>query len=476
MTRFEAAIKSTSRWCTSTLAEVLLIAFVYGVGILVIWRQYLALDTAAWYVIPSAEGSKLTLAGIWYGYVTLPIFQFLLCRWYFRLFIWARFLWQVSRIKLSLVSTHPDRLGGLSFLSHKTNAFAALAVAHGTLLAGTLSTRVVLLGTPLIQFKAEIAVMVIFVLGIILAPLLVFSPQLVLAKRKGRREYGALAERYVREFDVKWLRGGASAQEPFMGSADIQSLADLANSYNLVQTMRVAPITKEAVLRLAVATIVPIVPLLLTMILLKLNDSERVTWQGRFRPPLSNSQISPRRVGKLPIWLGVGGNPESALRAGEFGLPLILANISQPPANFAGQIAAYRQRHSEKGHDASTSKVAIATHVHLAEDSQTALEEFYPYYTAYFRGHAPRANLGEISREVYEQRASTTGPIFVGSPQQIIDKLMYEHELFAHDRFLCQVDIGGVPYTKVAKSVELLATQVVPVVRRLVPGKARSGW
>lgn len=149
LTRFEAAIKSASRLCTSALAEVLLIAFVYGVGILVIWRQYVALDTAAWYATASAEGSKLSLAGIWYGYVSLPIFQFLLCRWYFRLFIWARFLWQVSSIKLSLVPTHPDRVGGLSFLSHKTNAFAVLAVAHGAMLAATLSTRVVLLGTPL---------------------------------------------------------------------------------------------------------------------------------------------------------------------------------------------------------------------------------------------------------------------------------------------------------------------------------------
>ena len=149
MTQFEDAITSVSRLCTSALAEVLLIAFVYGVGILVIWRHYVALDTAAWYVTKSADGSKLSFAGIWYGYVSLPIFQFLLCRWYFRLFVWARFLWQVSRIKLSLVPTHPDRVGGLSILSHKTNAFAMLAVAHGTLLAGALSTRVILLGTPL---------------------------------------------------------------------------------------------------------------------------------------------------------------------------------------------------------------------------------------------------------------------------------------------------------------------------------------
>jgi probable LLM family oxidoreductase len=211
-------------------------------------------------------------------------------------------------------------------------------------------------------------------------------------------------------------------------------------------------------------------------LLLKLNEGERVTWRGRFRAPLSNSEISPRPVGKLPIWLGVGGNPESALRAGDLGLPLILANITQPPANFAGQIAAYRQRHAERGHDASTLKVAIATHVHVAKDSQTAFKEFYPHYSAYFREHAPRADLmGEISRDVYEKRAGAAGPILVGSPQQIIDKLIYERELFAHDRFLGQVDIGGLPYAKVAKSIELLATQVLPVMRRPTPAGVDQG-
>ena len=101
---------------------------------------------------------------------------------------------------------------------------------------------------------------------------------------------------------------------------------------------------------------------------------------------------------------------------------------------------------------------------------QTALDEFYPHYSAYFREHAPRANLsGEVPRDVYEKRAGPGGPIFVGSPQQIIDKLMYERELFAHDRFLGQVDIGGLPYTKVARSIELLATQVLPAIRRPSP-------
>lgn len=198
-------------------------------------------------------------------------------------------------------------------------------------------------------------------------------------------------------------------------------------------------------------------------LLLKLNTVARVDWEGRFRAPLHNAEISPRPLGKLPIWLGVGGNPDSALRAGTLGLPVVLANISQPPANFAGQIAAYRRRHADCGHDGDARKLAVATHVYVAPESQTALDEFYPYYSAYSRAHAPRADLArEVPREIYETRASAKGPIFVGSPQQILDKLMYERELFSHDRFLCQIDIGGLPYAKVARSIELLATKVLP--------------
>ena len=265
MARFEAAIASAFRLRNSVLAEVLLIAIVYGVGILIVWRQYFALDATTWYAAPSAAGAKLSLAGLWFGYVSLPIFQFLLVRWYFRLFVWLRFLWQVSRIELRLVPTHPDRVGGLGFLANTVYAFAVLAVAHGTLLAGLLANRIFHLGAALPQFKVEIAVLVVFLLCVVLGPLLVFAPLLAQAKRQGLREYGTLAERYVREFDGKWLRGGAPAGEPFVGSADIQSLADLANGYEVVRTMRLAPITKEAILRLTAATLVPIVPLLLTM-------------------------------------------------------------------------------------------------------------------------------------------------------------------------------------------------------------------
>jgi hypothetical protein len=263
--RLDAAVASAFRLRNSVLAEVLLIAFVYGVGVLIIWRQYTALTTATWYAVPTGEGLKLLLSGVWYGYVSLPLFQFLLVRWYFRIFIWVRFLWQVSRIDMSLVPTHPDRVCGLGFLSETVYAFTTLAVAHGGLLAGFIANRIFYLGATLTQFKVEIAVLVLFVLFITLGPLLLFAPQLAEAKRKGNREYGTLAERYVRDFDAKWLRGGAPADEPLVGSGDIQSLADLGNSFEVVRTMRIIPITKEAVLRLVVATLVPVVPLVLTM-------------------------------------------------------------------------------------------------------------------------------------------------------------------------------------------------------------------
>ena len=128
-----------------------------------------------------------------------------------------------------------------------------------------LANRIFYLGAALPEFKVEIAVVVVFLLCVVLGPLLVFAPQLAQAKRTGLREYGTLAERYVREFDAKWLRGGAPADEPFVGSADIQSLADLGNSFEVVRTMRIVPVTKEAVLRLAAATLAPVVPLALTM-------------------------------------------------------------------------------------------------------------------------------------------------------------------------------------------------------------------
>jgi hypothetical protein len=264
-TQFDTALRSAYRLRNSVPAELLPIAAVYGVGVLIVWRHYSALGAASWYAIPSSGGSELSLAGMWYGYVSLPIFQFLLIRWYFRMAIWTRFLWQVSRIQLSIVPTHPDGFGGLGFLANTAYAFAVLLAAHGAMVAAQLANRIFFLGASLVAYKVEIGVMVAFLLCVVFGPLLVFAPQLAAAKRAGLREYGTLAQRYVREFDAKWLRSGAPTGESLVGSADIQSLADLNGSFEVVRGMRIALVTRDALIRLAATVLAPMVPLALTM-------------------------------------------------------------------------------------------------------------------------------------------------------------------------------------------------------------------
>jgi hypothetical protein len=263
--RFKDAIDSAFRLRNSILVEVLLIGLVYAVGILVVWRHYMTLETTTWYALSAAEGSRLTLAGVWYGFVSLPFFQFLLIRWYFRLFVWSRFLWQVSRIELSLVPTHPDRFGGLGFLVKSIYAFIPIVLAQGSLMAGQMANRIFYLGAALPDFKLEALLLVLFLLFVMTSPLLVFMPQLSIAKWTGLREYDALAHFYVREFDTKWLRGGAPVDEVFVGSGDIQSLADLGNSLEVIRSMHFVPVTKETLFHLTAATLAPIVPLALTM-------------------------------------------------------------------------------------------------------------------------------------------------------------------------------------------------------------------
>jgi len=202
-------------------------------------------------------------------------------------------------------------------------------------------------------------------------------------------------------------------------------------------------------------------------LLMRLNEEERVTWQGKFRTPLDDAEISPRPVnGRLQIWLGVGGTPESAIRAGKLGLPLTLANITKPPANFAPQIETYRQTFTESGHDPKGIKVAIAGHLFIQKDSQKARDEFYPHYAAYVRDHAVKGRYAmEVTREEFDKRAVPDGPLFVGSPQEIIDKIMLGRELFDHDRYIAQIDIGGLPYGKVEEVIDILANEVMPAVQ-----------
>jgi len=263
--QFDRAIASAMRLRNSVGAELLLLLLVYGIGVFVVWRTRLTLDVSSWYGAVANGQLTLTLAGWWLACVSLPLFQFLLLRWYFRLFIWARFLWQVSRIKLSLIPTHPDRCGGLGFLSLVRVAFAPFLFAQGVLLAGMIADRIFFGGATLLEFEVEILGVVALMVCVILGPLCVFSPQLEAAENRGRREYGTLAQRHAREFDQKWLRGGAATGELLLGSADIRSLADMGSSFEIVENMRWAPFTLKTVLHLAATTLLPVLPLTLTM-------------------------------------------------------------------------------------------------------------------------------------------------------------------------------------------------------------------
>ena len=267
--RFDAAITSAMRLRNSIWPEVLLIAFVYVVGVGLLWRTQIRLDVASWHGAPANGTWRPTMAGWWLGCVSLPLFQFLLLRWYFRLFVWARFLWHVSRIELTLMPTHPDRCGGLGFLASITHAFSPLLMAQGAVLAGMMADRIFYTGARLPDFKVDVIALVAMMMLVVFAPLLVFSVKLEAAKRMGLREHGALAQRYVREYDHKWLRGGAPPDEPLVGSADIQSLADLGNSFEVLKDMRWVPFTVHTVLLLAVTTLLPVLPLTLTMISLE---------------------------------------------------------------------------------------------------------------------------------------------------------------------------------------------------------------
>jgi hypothetical protein len=262
--RFDAIVASVMRLRNSVALEVFFVAFVYTVGHY-LWRQEHAPMASTWFASTTDSGLRLTWAGFWYAWVSIPIFQFLLLRWYFRLFLWIRFLWQVSRLELRLLPTHPDRAGGLGFLGGSPVAFAPVLVAQSALLSGTIAGRIFFEGAALPDFKREIAGAVVILALLVLAPLFLFMGHLVNARRRGINEYGPLASRYVIEFDRKWVRGGAPADEPLVGSADIQSLADLANSFEVIRGMRPFPFGKEAVIQLVVTVALPFLPLLLTM-------------------------------------------------------------------------------------------------------------------------------------------------------------------------------------------------------------------
>jgi len=261
--RFQHALQSAIRLRNSIPLELGLLAFVYICGLWV-WNSRFSINTATWYAMPGGRW-HLTPAGIWYVFISIPLLQFILLRWYLRFLIWYRFLWQVSRLQLNLISTHPDRAAGLGFIGSSPYAFGPVIFAQGVMLAGVIASRVLYNGENLFSFKLQAGSFVVFFVCVILGPLLMFTPKMASARRKGSAEYGLLAQQYVEGFQQKWIAGNSNTSEELLGTGDIQSLADLGNSYAVVREMRITPFGLQDVTRLAAVTAAPLVPLLLTV-------------------------------------------------------------------------------------------------------------------------------------------------------------------------------------------------------------------
>lgn len=262
--KFYAAVETALRARNSIALELALLIFAFTAGHWV-WSSHVALGTASWYGTHDGMHLHLTLPGYWYGYVSIPLAQFIIFRWYMRLAIWFWLLWRISRLNLRLLPTHPDRAGGIGFLGERTYAFGPILFAEGAVTAGILANRIFHEGHSLMSLQLTILGLVSFFVLMILVPLIAFTPRLHHAKRHGLKEYGTLATTYVEDFDQKWLRGGAK-DEAILGTGDIQSLADLANSFAIVREMRVVPFVFSDALLLVVVTAMPFLGLLLTII------------------------------------------------------------------------------------------------------------------------------------------------------------------------------------------------------------------
>jgi hypothetical protein len=217
-------------------------------------------------MVPVDGTMRLTEAGVWLAFVSLPISRFILLRWYFRLFVWYAFVWRVSRLRLILNPLHADRAGGLGFLANSATAFAPVLLAQSTFFATVIGSRIWHLGARFSDFRYEIVALIAMLVLFSVFPLTFFAIQLNETKLRGIRRYGRLASRYTNAFGEKWLVAGPSRDEPLLGTSDIQSLSDLANSYEVVRAMRLVPLDKTTIVRLAVLIASPLLPLTFTTV------------------------------------------------------------------------------------------------------------------------------------------------------------------------------------------------------------------
>jgi probable LLM family oxidoreductase len=209
-------------------------------------------------------------------------------------------------------------------------------------------------------------------------------------------------------------------------------------------------------------------------LLLRLRDAERVTWTGRHRPPLDELGVYPRPLqDPLPIWVAVGGNPDSAIRAGTLGLPMALAIIGGQPERFAPFAELHREAARRAGH--GSLPLSINSHTYVAETSQKAADDFFPSYAAMMNAIGRERGWSGIGRREFDALRSPRGALVVGSPEEVIEKILFQHEIFGHQRFLGQISVGMLPYRDVMRAIELLGTEVAPVVREEVARRSAAG-
>jgi probable LLM family oxidoreductase len=210
-------------------------------------------------------------------------------------------------------------------------------------------------------------------------------------------------------------------------------------------------------------------------LLLKIRDSERVTWSGRHRAPLNDAIVWPRPVqDPLPVWVAVGGTPQSVIRAGTLGLPMTLAIIGGQPEQFVPLVELYREAVERAGHDRSVAKLAINTHAFVGETSAQADAAFAHPYLAMMNRIGRERGWPAAGRPEYDALRSPRGALAVGSPEEVAEKILFEHELFANQRYVGQMSVGAVAHGDVMRSIELFGTRVAPVVRTEVARRESS--
>jgi hypothetical protein len=263
---FFALLRKMERYTDAAVTELIILAAVIAHAYFALrGGEWIDASVSNWYVRPHSAGLGLTLAGWWLGF-SIAILQFFIYRWLWRMIVWAWFLWRVSKLGLRLMPAHPDRMGGLSFIGRTQGQFKYVLFAISSMASGYCANRIAFGGDTLQNMRLLIGTYLALVAGIFLCPILFLLPTLREVRRKGLADYGALAAEYVRSFDQKWIRGKHPENEPLLGNPDIQSLADIQNSYGVVRSMTVFPINKRIAMTIAGSAVAPFLPLLLTVI------------------------------------------------------------------------------------------------------------------------------------------------------------------------------------------------------------------